>query len=131
MAIAIPRRKSIKVGERRSALIELPHVQSYEIEAKWDPIEMRWDPSDLDGSSLKRDVTGLTVKGVSPARELKALASVPVKSLKVASFRGVGVIRISLGGILRMYQPMNSPPFFRHCEETGDGYVFFNEDDTV
>jgi hypothetical protein len=112
MAIATVRRKTIKVGERRSALIELPNVSSYEIETKWDP-------TDLDESLLKRGVTDLSVKGFTVTDELDGLNSLPLENfaVKTRAFTSLSFYEIS--------------GRFRHCEETVDGYEFFNEDDTV
>jgi hypothetical protein len=103
MAIAIPRRKTIKVGERRSALIELPHVQSYKIEAK--------------------DLTELSVQGMGAESDGLPMS---LKGLESMSFNHFAVSYSS-----ECIYDYEFSAYFRHCEETGDGCVFFNEDDTV
>jgi hypothetical protein len=112
MAIAIPRRKSIKVGDRRSALIELPHAQSYEIGAKWD--HTPWDES-----LLKRGITELSVKGFADIGGLNGISSLPLENFATSS---------QSDSLFTFYELSGR---FRHCEETADGYEFFNEDDTL
>jgi hypothetical protein len=108
MTIATVRRKSIKVGERRSALIELPKFKTFHIQ----PSATRQSHSDLFVEGwVDRE---LFLSGLWA--EIRLVST--IKSMRVSSpLADLSTYEFSAD--------------FRHCEETVDGYEFFNEDDTV
>lgn len=131
MAIATKTQKAIWVGRIKGCLIKLPAVKTYDIKTQYPPIfqaRLMDDPNWACSLPVQKPKITLSVKGWLTKEGADALRFIE-DWMRSPGFSNYASLKTySSPNDISTYEFSD---VFRHCEETDDGYEFFNEDDTV